>query len=235
MTFLGIAGYSSAWVEDYASLTAPLRAMIKDTGNAQLHLNLTWTQDGHLAFETIKQRLQKAPALALPDYSENFLLYVSTSTGGKYACAVLCQLTGTFTNLQPVSYYSTAYSDVEMGLPLCYRAMVGVYLMYDKASSVTMGDPVTILTHHSLRNLLNYGKYALTMPRLRDYHRLLEQEDVTLVRCATVNPAESLPTSEDGEPHDCVQEAEKYSRLRSDLQALPLCELMEPTIVEEKS
>lgn len=48
------------------------------------------------------------------------------------------------------------------------------------------------------------------MPRLRDYHRLLEQEDVTLVRCATVNPAESL---EDGEPHDRVQEAEKYLRL----------------------
>ena len=57
MTFLGIAGYSSAWVEDYASLTGPLRAMIKDTGNAQLHCNLSWSQDGLLAFETIKQRL----------------------------------------------------------------------------------------------------------------------------------------------------------------------------------
>uniref|UniRef100_A0AAQ6APB8 Uncharacterized protein n=1 Tax=Amphiprion ocellaris TaxID=80972 RepID=A0AAQ6APB8_AMPOC len=224
MTFLGIAGYSSAWVEDYASLTGPLRGMIKDTGTAQLHCNLTWTQGGLLAFETIKQRLQEAPALALPDYSKNFLLYVSTSVGGRYACAVLCQPTGTGMSPQPVSYYSTAYSEVELGLPLCYRAMVGVYLMYDKASSVTMGYPVTILTHHSLRNLLNYGKYTLTMPRLRDYYRLLEQEDVTLVRCTTINPAENLPTPEDGEPHDCVQEAEKYSRLRSDLQAFPLHE-----------
>ena len=224
MTFLGIAGYSSAWVEDYATLTGPLRAMIKDTGNAQLHCNLSWTQDGLLAFETTKKKLQEAPALALPDYSKNFLLYVSTSTGGKYACAVLCQPTGTGTSPQPISYYSTAYSEVELGLPLCYRAMVGVSLMYNKASSVTMGYPVTILTHHSLRNLLNYGKYTLTMSRLRDYHRLLEQEDVTIVRCATVNPAENLPTPEDGEPHDCVQEAEKYSRLRADLQALPLRE-----------
>ncbi|KAL6475706.1 hypothetical protein MHYP_G00167460 [Metynnis hypsauchen] len=63
------------------------------------------------------------------------------------------------------------------------------------------------------------------MSRLRDYHRLLEQEDVTLARCVTVNPAENLPTPEDGEPHDCVQEAEKYSRLRSDLKALPLREV----------
>lgn len=222
MTFLGIAGYSSAWIEDYAGLAGPLRAMIKETGDAQLHGNLTWTTDALQAFETVKQRLQEAPALALPDYSRNFLLFVSTSTGGKYACAVLSQPTGTGTSPQPIAYYSTAYSGVEMGLPPCFRALVGAYLMYEKASSVTMGYPVTILCHHSLRNLLNYGKYTLTMPRLRDYHRLLEQEDVTVVRCTTANPAENLPTSEDGEPHDCLREADRYSKLRSDLQALPL-------------
>ena len=75
MTFLGIVGYSSAWVEDYAKLSRPLRAMIKETGSGQLHCNLTWTQDGHLAFETIKQKLQEAPALTLPDYSKNVVLY----------------------------------------------------------------------------------------------------------------------------------------------------------------
>lgn len=142
------------------------------------------------------------------------LQYVSTSTGGKYACAVLSRSTETGTSPQPVAYYSTAYSDVEMGLPLCYRALVGIYLMYKKASFVTMGYPLTILCHHSVRNLLNYGKYILTMPRLRDYHRLLEQEDVTVIRCATANPAENMPTPEDGEPHNCVREAERYSKLR---------------------
>lgn len=39
-----------------------------------------------------------------------------------------------------------------------------------------------------------------------------------------MNPAEILPTPEDGELHHCVRESEKYSRLRSDLQALPLRE-----------
>lgn len=60
------------------------------------------------------------------------------------------------------------------------------------------------------------------MPGLRDCHRLLKQEDVTLVRCTTTNPAENLPTPENEEPHDCVREAEKYSKLRYNLQALPL-------------
>uniref|UniRef100_A0A3Q3A1J1 Reverse transcriptase/retrotransposon-derived protein RNase H-like domain-containing protein n=1 Tax=Kryptolebias marmoratus TaxID=37003 RepID=A0A3Q3A1J1_KRYMA len=114
MTFLGFAGYSSAWVEDYVKLTGPLRTMIKETGSNHLHRNLTWTPDGCLAFETLKQKLQEAPALALPDYSKNFVLYVSTSIGGKYACAVLCQSTGTGLSPQPVAYYSTAFSEVEL-------------------------------------------------------------------------------------------------------------------------
>lgn len=75
--------------------------------------------------------------------------------------------------------------------------------MYDKASPVTKGYPVTTLT---IIVLGNYGKYILT-----------------IARCAAVNPAENLLTPEDGEPDgDCVQEAERYSKLRSDLQALPL-------------
>lgn len=171
MKFLGITGYNSAWIDNYTKITGPLRAMIKEAGSGELHCNLTWTQEGRLAFETIKQRLQEAPALALPDYSKNFVLRVSSSPEGKYACAVLAQPTGTGTSL------------------------------------------------------LNHGKFALTMPRIWDYHRLLEQEDVTFARSNTINPADMLPTPEDGEPHDCVIEAERYSKLRSDLQAaLPLQE-----------
>lgn len=52
---------------------------------------------------------------------------------------------------------------------------------------------------------------------IRDYYR-------PLVRCTTVNPAETLPTLKEGEPHDCIEEAERYSRLKSDLQALTLKE-----------
>lgn len=61
-------------------LVYALRALITDTGNAQLH----WTQDALLAFGTIKQRLQEAPALALPDNSKNLFLYASTSTRGMH-------------------------------------------------------------------------------------------------------------------------------------------------------
>ena len=112
----------------------------------------------------------------------------------------------------------------KMGLAPCYRALIGVYKMYEKASGLMIGYPLTIVAHHSLRKLFNHGKFTLTMPRIRDYHRLLEQEDVTLARCNTINLADTLSTPDDGEPYNCLVEAEKYSKLRSDLQALPLRE-----------
>ena len=52
--FLGITGYSSSWIDEYTKIAAPLRAMIKDTGNDKLHAQLVWSPDGHLAFETLK-------------------------------------------------------------------------------------------------------------------------------------------------------------------------------------
>ncbi|KAL6455123.1 hypothetical protein MHYP_G00364300 [Metynnis hypsauchen] len=78
----------------------------------------------------------------------------------------------------------------------------------------------------SMRIFKGFQKYATTVDSLAispgsvtDLEKTLEEilegvseEDVTLVRCVTVNPAENLPTLEDGEPHDCVQEAEKHSR-----------------------
>uniref|UniRef100_A0A8D0ANN6 Reverse transcriptase/retrotransposon-derived protein RNase H-like domain-containing protein n=1 Tax=Sander lucioperca TaxID=283035 RepID=A0A8D0ANN6_SANLU len=137
------------------------QAMIKDIGNNQLHGNLAWTQEGLLAFETIKQRLQEAPALTLPDYSKNFLLYVSTSMGGKYACAVLCQPTGTGMNPQPISYYSTAYSDVELGLPPCYRAMVGlsVQLIKQMCQKLQKGIKLLMKLQKQLQELTNWVRF----------------------------------------------------------------------------
>uniref|UniRef100_A0A3Q3A1A1 Reverse transcriptase/retrotransposon-derived protein RNase H-like domain-containing protein n=1 Tax=Kryptolebias marmoratus TaxID=37003 RepID=A0A3Q3A1A1_KRYMA len=59
---------------------------------------------------------------------KNLYRDVVPPTGGRYAFAVLCQSTQTGLSPQPVAYYSTAFSEVELGLPLCYRAMVGVGL-----------------------------------------------------------------------------------------------------------
>ncbi|KAK0136987.1 Gag-Pol polyprotein [Merluccius polli] len=90
MTFLGMTGFSSDWIEDYALKTAPLREIMKNAGTTNLRAELTWNADAMAAFEGIKQELQGASALATPDYTKPFLLYVANRSQG-YASAVLMQ------------------------------------------------------------------------------------------------------------------------------------------------
>lgn len=54
------------------------------------------------------------------------------------------------------------------------------------------------------------------------YCTLLTYPDVTIVRCNTINPANSVPFQFEGEPHECVAEALAYSRLRPDMESFPL-------------
>ncbi|KAK0136998.1 Gag-Pol polyprotein [Merluccius polli] len=62
MTFLGMTGFSSDWIEDYALKTTPLRAIMKNVGTTNLQAKLTWDADALAAFESIKQELQGATA-----------------------------------------------------------------------------------------------------------------------------------------------------------------------------
>jgi hypothetical protein len=51
-----------------------------------------WTQEHQSAFETLKNALLQAPALALPDLNKPFTLYIDERNG--VACGVLTQTLG---------------------------------------------------------------------------------------------------------------------------------------------
>lgn len=82
INFLGMTGFSSDWIEDYAVKVASLRALITAVGAKVLSAPLQWTSDAQVAFKSIKQELQSALALITPDYSEPFHLYVVNRYGG---------------------------------------------------------------------------------------------------------------------------------------------------------
>lgn len=92
MTFLGMTGFSSDWIEDYAIKVSPLRSLMTNAGSKNLKAPLQWTLNALVAFENIKKELQSAPALGMPDYTKPFLLYMPNRDSG-YASAVLMQET----------------------------------------------------------------------------------------------------------------------------------------------
>lgn len=111
---------------------------------------MQWTGEAEQAFQAIKGDLQTAPALGTPDYSKPFHLYVAERAG--YANAILMQ--DTPTGKQPLAYYSTKLDTIEQGMPPCYQGLAAAAFAYQKASTLTMGHPVTLYTSHQLHALL---------------------------------------------------------------------------------
>lgn len=79
-----------------------------------------------------------------------------------------------------------------------------------------------ISTHHKIVELIEQGKFVLTNARTMDYMSLLTYPDVLIKIRSTVNPAERIPFDFEGEAHDCVAEALIFTKLRPDLESIPL-------------
>ncbi|KAI5624349.1 hypothetical protein C0J50_15871 [Silurus asotus] len=213
------AGFSRPWICDFALKTQPLRDMMKAADQTKSSARLIWTEKGKKAFETIKSDLRSAPALACPDYTKPFHLYVSEKQG--FASAILAQQQQSM-GKKPIAYYSTALDNVEKGMPPCYRGLAAAAFAYQKASRITMGHPVTQYTSHALYALLTSQKFVITNARRTGYDVILSAPELTIERCLTINPADRVVLSDEGLPHECTTEAETFLKARDDLESQPL-------------
>ena len=75
--FLGTVGYCRLWILGFAKKAWPLYEGSKESKN------WTWTEPMRQAFQELRQALLKALALALPNPSKPFQLFVDKKTGSK--------------------------------------------------------------------------------------------------------------------------------------------------------
>jgi len=71
--WLGLANYLHKYSENYAELARPLTNLLKKDEDC------SWTAEAQRAFEAIKQSLQSAPILALPDEDRPFSIVCDAS------------------------------------------------------------------------------------------------------------------------------------------------------------
>lgn len=81
LSFIGLTGYSRQYIPNFADLTIPLTALVKEQGMRKLQSKLNWTQEAESSFITLKQLMTRATDLALPDYTQPFYLDVSETDG----------------------------------------------------------------------------------------------------------------------------------------------------------
>ncbi|GJQ90094.1 putative reverse transcriptase domain-containing protein [Tanacetum coccineum] len=75
-SFLGLAGYYCRFIKNFSKIAKSLTIL------TQKCKTFNWGEEQELAFQTLKDRLCNAPVLALPDGSEDFVVYCDASRIG---------------------------------------------------------------------------------------------------------------------------------------------------------
>ncbi|GJY70616.1 putative reverse transcriptase domain-containing protein [Tanacetum coccineum] len=74
--FLGLDGYYRRFIEGFSKIASPMMKL------TQKSMNFNWGEKAEAAFQLLKQKLCSVPILALPEGSENFVVYCDASYKG---------------------------------------------------------------------------------------------------------------------------------------------------------
>nr|GEW24237.1 putative reverse transcriptase domain-containing protein [Tanacetum cinerariifolium] len=74
--FLGLAGYYRRFIEGFSKIAKPMTKL------TQKKVKFKWGDKKEAAFQLLKQKLCSAPILALPEGSEDFIVYCDASNKG---------------------------------------------------------------------------------------------------------------------------------------------------------
>ena len=173
--FLGLAGYYRRFVQGFSEIAAPLHALTQTKPGTP---PFQWSEKAQLAFDTLKQRLQQAPVLALPDPDKPYVVHTDASdfaTG-----AVLQQDHGS--GLQPVAYLSHKMLPAECNYEVHDKEMLAIIKMLGEWRTYLQGrQPFTIkikTDHNSLQYFMTKpeltGRQARWLEKLADFDFKIE-------------------------------------------------------------
>lgn len=157
--FLGMCGWYRRFIQNYASIAAPLHeCLVKERIRS-----FSLSEDARISFEKLKDRLTSAPVLVNPDFSKRFYVQCDASTLG--VGGVLFQLDEEG-HEHPIAYMSTKLNKAQRNYSVteleCYAAVLSV----KKFRPYIEGLPFTIITDHaSLKWLMSQTELAGRLAR----------------------------------------------------------------------
>jgi hypothetical protein len=138
--FLGLTGYYCKFVKNYGKIAAPLTALLKKN-------SFTWTPTTAQAFQTLKMTMCTTPVLALPNFTNTFVLECDAS--GKGIDDVLMQ------EGRPLAFTSKQLSEKNLGKPIYEKEMLVILHAVELWHPYLLGQRFQIKTdHQSLKYFL---------------------------------------------------------------------------------
>ncbi|GJS95625.1 putative reverse transcriptase domain-containing protein [Tanacetum coccineum] len=158
--FLGLAGYYRRFIEGFSKIAKPMTKL------TQKSVKFNWGEKEETAFQTLKQKLCSAPILALPEGSENFIVYCDASHKGLGAVLMQKEKVIAYASRQ-LKIHEKNYTthDLELGVVVFALKMWRHYLYGTKC--------VVFTDHKSLQHILDQKELNMRQRRwlelLSDY------------------------------------------------------------------
>ncbi|GJS83928.1 putative reverse transcriptase domain-containing protein [Tanacetum coccineum] len=158
--FLGLAGYYRRFIEGFSKIARPMTKL------TQKSVKFEWGEKAEVAFQLLKQKLCSAPILALPEGSENFVVYCDASHKGLGAVLMQREKVIAYASRQ-LKVHEKNYTthDLELGAVVFALKMWRHYLYGTKC--------VVFTDHKSLQHILDQKELNMRQRRwlelLSDY------------------------------------------------------------------
>lgn len=109
--FLGLPGYYRKFIRNFGGIAAPLTRLLTKDG-------FSWNTEAGEAFVKLKDTPSSPPILALPDFTQQFI--IESDTCGTRLGAILSQ------NQRVIAYYSEALKGVALNLSIYEKEMLAI-------------------------------------------------------------------------------------------------------------
>jgi hypothetical protein len=138
--FMGLTGYYRKFVKNYGKILAPLTVLLKNN-------SFSWTPATTQDFQTLKMAMCTTPVLALPDFTNTFVLECDAS--GKGIGVVLMQ------EGRPLSFTNKQLLERNLGKSIYEKEMLAILHVVDLWHPYLLGQCFQIKTdHQSLKYFL---------------------------------------------------------------------------------
>ncbi|KAK3742186.1 hypothetical protein QZH41_012077 [Actinostola sp. cb2023] len=154
---LGMTGYSSRFIPDYATITAPLRELTHKNSS------WNWTTTHQEAFETLKEKLQSAPALAYFDISKSTEIAVDASPVGLGAILTQKDENG---HSHVIAYGSRSLTKNEQNYSQTEREALALVWGCEHYHLYCYGKALTVFTDHKPLTSIFNNPLSKPTPRI---------------------------------------------------------------------
>ena len=138
--FLGLVGYYSRFIPNYASIAAPLTDLTKKG----LPTQIIWNEKANQAYESLKTILCEHPVLRLPNFDKTFILRTDAS-GVRLGAMLMQEYNG---DSHVITYTSKKLSSAQCAYSTMERECLAIVWALEKFYKYLYGRKFIIQTNH---------------------------------------------------------------------------------------